>query len=488
VVTKEVTKTNVAVKTEVRKSWWSRFSAEDSAEKRNFRLDYQARQREVLAQKEEKEARIQSEENYLKNKWAEHCRQNLGVPPELLALERETFLDQFLMNVEQHISTESRPEAESRFRAALIKGTQRARRAVMRVKQLLGIVSAFSLGEIRSHLKSCLIGIEPPPLDPLGDKAAQAAIRLLRTSWDNSDSDRNQSLFSIHRNGEATVFQIGSKAFGFIYLTFPRELLPLSLLKRILSKVLNCTRKFLPAESVVAVYDGEMQDLNPKTLLNKHIIVRSMADDEANFRAKIAKVLEAEAPKSHNTALHLALPDNEESLKAVFPEADPQWDLWKDVARQWKQHANRGGLLGEGDGYAGKDQILASLAVSRNVVIVAAHADKQTLFLPAPPPRGSQIGPEDLHQHQDAIRKNGPMVYLFCCETAQIANLKSFASHLLECGALAVIAPQTKIDAFKSASLFQKIVGGNASNLKALSQLLWAEKTTGYREMEVFIG
>jgi hypothetical protein len=484
-VTKEVTPTKVKEKTKKRKSWWSRFYYD---EERNFRLEHQAKQREVLAQKEEKESRIRLEENHLESKWSEHCRKNLGVPPELLALERKTFFDQFLMNVEVQMSTEIGPEAQTRFRATLIKGTQRAQRAVMRVKQLLGLLSAFSLGEIKSHFKTCLIGIEPPPLDPPGNEAAQAAVRLLRSSWDNSGGVPNHSLISIHRNGEATVFQIGSKAFGFIYLTFPRELLPLTLLKRILSKVLNCTRKFLPAESVVAVYDGEMQDLNPKTLLKRHIIVRSMADDEANFRVKIAKVLEAEAPKSHNTALHLALPDNEESLKAVFPEADPQWDIWQDVARHWKQHANRGGLLGEGDGYAGKDQILASLAVSRNVIIVAAHADKQTLFLPAPPPRGSQIGPEDLHQLQDAIRKNGPMVYLFCCETAQIVNLKSFASHLLECGALAVIAPQTKIDAFKSASLFQKIVAGNDSDSKALSQLLWAERTTGYREMEVFIG
>jgi hypothetical protein len=130
---------------------------------------------------------------------------------------------------------------------------------------------------------------------------------------------------------------------------------------------------------------------------------------------------------------------------------------------------------------------LQSLAVKKNVIIVAAHARERVLYLPAPPPEGSQISPEDLESQKAAISANKPVVYLFCCETAELSDMRGFVNVLLECGAAAVIAPQTEIEANKSAQLIEYVVTTESTSMMALERLRQAEKKAKYREMEVFI-
>jgi hypothetical protein len=158
---------------------------------------------------------------------------------------------------------------------------------------------------------------------------------------------------------------------------------------------------------------------------------------------------------------------------------------WKDVWNNWQQRATRHGFASEP--VATRDSILQALAVKKNVIIVAAHAKERVIYLPAPPPQGSQIEPSDLEAHRAAIYANKPVVYLFCCETGQFSELKGFVDALRDCGASAVIAPQTQIDANKSADLFERIVD-SAGPAAALERLRLAEQRTSYREMEVFIG
>ena len=67
--------------------------------------------------------------------------------------------------------------------------------------------------------------------------------------------------------------------------------------------------------------------------------------------------------------------------------------------------------------------------------------------------------------------------------------MKSFSEVLLDSGAAAVIAPQTKIDAERSADFFENIVdkktnGGGTSLMKFKA----AMKKSNYREMEVWLG
>ncbi len=134
------------------------------------------------------------------------------------------------------------------------------------------------------------------------------------------------------------------------------------------------------------------------------------------------------------------------------------------------------------------EAVLGSLTKDKNVIVVVAHANQRTLYMPAPPPEGSRLSADDIMKRKEEITANQPVVYLFCCETAEISNLKSFSEILLECGAAAVIAPQAKIDAERSVDFFEAVVDRTAPpNLDSLAKIKAAEKSSKYREMEVWL-
>jgi hypothetical protein len=133
--------------------------------------------------------------------------------------------------------------------------------------------------------------------------------------------------------------------------------------------------------------------------------------------------------------------------------------------------------------------VLESLTSSKNVMIVVAHGDQQKIMMPAPPPEGSELSTDQLLERRAEIALNRPLVYLFCCETAEISDLKSFAQVLLECGVAGVIAPQTKIDAERSIKFFDQLVAGEKAASRALKKKIRdAQERSGYREMEVWLG
>jgi hypothetical protein len=121
------------------------------------------------------------------------------------------------------------------------------------------------------------------------------------------------------------------------------------------------------------------------------------------------------------------------------------------------------------------------------VIIVIAHADEQIVYLPAPPPEGSTVSPEDIAARKSEIQANRPFVYLFCCETAQVGNFTNITRALLDAGAVGVVAPQTRINPEEYANLFEQFVGGTAG-ANSLEKLLIAEQITGNRDMETWLG
>jgi hypothetical protein len=109
--------------------------------------------------------------------------------------------------------------------------------------------------------------------------------------------------------------------------------------------------------------------------------------------------------------------------------------------------------------------------------------------MPAPPPDGSQLSTDQIIERKDEITANKPVIYLFCCETAEFSNLKSFSAVLLECGAAAVIAPQTKIDAERCVNFFEGVIQKETPlNENSLTKIKSAQQHSKYREMEVWLG
>jgi hypothetical protein len=355
--------------------------------------------------------------------------------------------------------------------------------ALESVRKALRLTERFAFGKPGSLLHGYTLSISPPDLASPAAEALKSVRELLRHSWREGVPINRQGILSLHKSGGKTVIQLGSSEYGSLYITLPISLAPDSLMGQLLTKISrSLTRVFGPG-SIVALYDGDFHRINPKYVLRDQILIRSVKDDASAFLEATDRILAAEPPSPMNSTLHVGVPSNEDELRATFHGGD--WDLWRNVYGNWQRRATRQGFSLEPGG--NRDAILQSLSVKKNVIIVAAHARDRVLYLPAPLPDGSQIKPEDLEMQKAAITANKPVVYLFCCETAEISELHGFVDTLLSCGAAAVIAPQTEINADKSAQLFEQIVTSSSNPATALERLLQAEQTTKYREMEVFV-
>jgi hypothetical protein len=76
---------------------------------------------------------------------------------------------------------------------------------------------------------------------------------------------------------------------------------------------------------------------------------------------------------------------------------------------------------------------------------------------------------------------------MYCCESARFDGLKNWATELLRLGATAVYAPQDKIGAANTRSLYKNFLNlGRKEN--PLSALHKAEIKSGCRELETWIG
>jgi len=98
------------------------------------------------------------------------------------------------------------------------------------------------------------------------------------------------------------------------------------------------------------------------------------------------------------------------------------------------------------------------------------------------------LSADQIIARKEEISANKPIVYLFCCETAEISNLKNFSQVLLDCGAAAVIAPQTKIEAERSVDYFESIIDSKSKGSNSLTNVKRAEGSSKYSEMEVWLG
>lgn len=431
---------------------------------------------------------------YVNDQWALFQRTKYGAPPQLLPLEASQELNAFREFLEKGTVRTIEQTAIDRFEANIKLEAVDAEHAVEAFQTELQSTPLFyrllklmSLSSLRDLLRKCIVSITPPNLGPPAHEAIVAASKLLRRRWSERIEYKQQALFSVHRNANMNVIHLGSASYGSVFVTVPHLLEPEALAEELLSAIKNASAKLIPQDNTIAVIDGDYQTLNYQKMFKSNIVVRSVKDDCDRFASNLDKFLHRDPPTASNSALHLGLPANEAELNAVFPSGRGDWDLWNSVSPLWQSSANDRGF--DRPVSASAQQVLNSLTQDENVIVVVAHADQQTLFMPAPPPHGSQLTAEQIIAHKDAIAANKPVVYLFCCETAEISNLKSFSEILLECGAAAVIAPQTTIDAKRCVKFFEGVVekevspGGNS-----LTKIKAAQRQSNYQEMEIWLG
>lgn len=172
--------------------------------------------------------------------------------------------------------------------------------------------------------------------------------------------------------------------------------------------------------------------------------MRSTVADAALIRQNIEDLSERRSPASADTVIHGSVPRTPQELERIFGSASA-WPSWSGVAASWIEVAQRNGFRVEEE--CTGQTVVELLSKVKNVVIIVAHAEETEIIFYSPPPNGSRLTCEDIRSHAEQIRKNRPLVYLFCCETARITNLNNVTQTLLASGVVAVVAPQTKLNA-----------------------------------------
>ena len=463
----------------------------------------------LLAEKEEEKKRLQAEQErlarerqqliaahyaYVQDEWSTFQKIQHDAPPSLLPIERKQELKQFHEFLKQQSPRVLEPNAIARFESEIALQANDGEQAIRDIEAALKSTSLFGnlrkligFGSLIDLLRKCVVSVSMPELGSPAKEAVASARKFLRRAWSSHLEQDKQGLFSVHRCAGKTVIHMGSSAFGSVFITLPQSLAPEAMAEAFLSEIRRVSSRFIPKNGTLAVVDGDHQNVNYQRVFESSIVVRSVKDDCEKLAKNLNEMLEREPPDLNNTALHLGLPESKDELNNVFKNGGADWDMWQEVAPLWTDRANRHGFPRRAS--ATSQQVLESLTTSKNVIIVIAHGDDHTIYLPAPPPQGSELSADQVIARKEEISANKPIVYLFCCETAEISNLKNFSQVLLDCGAAAVIAPQTKIDAERSVSFFEGIVNSKSrAGSNSLTNVKGAERSSKYSEMEIWLG
>ena len=432
-----------------------------------------------------------------RSQWAEFQKVKHKAPPTLLPLEmiaeRASF-DAFLGQHGARHLWEDRLFQEERaaFKSELDRFTRESRRAMKSFETQLGsawplhaLIGRLRFGQHVDILRGCLVSSEVPDIGSPSRENMIDQCRLLRRKWSEHLDPKDQTVFSVRRFGDRTVVHIGSSVHGSVFVTVPHSMDPETAAAALLSHIAHSAGKLIPNDKTIAIIDGDHQTVNLQRVFPNNVVVRTSKDDCPAFVANLNTVCGREAPSPENTAVHFGVPSNEAELKSVF-SSGADWSLWSDVSNLWRKRASRNGFANPAS--ASASEVLSSLGTDKNVIIVIAHADGQSIFMPAPPPEGSRLSADQVLERKREISANKPVVYLFCCETAAISNLKNFSQSLLDAGVAAVVAPQTKIDARRSADFFDALVKRERTAVDMLGNLRKATRRSKYREMEVWLG
>ncbi len=460
-----------------------RGETEKAAEAERARLEHERAQSGERLREEVKNA--VADLKYLEEKFEIYCRREHMLPPELLPLEEAEEVAPFIKYITSISMRAINARAIRLFRERVLLRAQHARAAFSAFEKLMRRKPLWPFGKVARLLRRCKVSVRSPDLDSPVKQAIAATQQYVRTRWSTRLDRKDQAVFTVHYSRNQTVVHIASGEHGSLFVTVDAELNPVEVAHEFLKKLGEPSAKFINSDGVISVIDGAHQSFNPKKIFKKAIAVRSVTDDVVTFARNLDEILQRDPPVPGNSSLHLGVPASRAELAAVFRGGTPDWEVWDGVQANWSRRAADGGF--PTDLAASREAVLRSLATSKNVIIVVAHSDGERVFLPAPIPEGSVVSAKDVRDYEAEIRKNQPIVYLFCCETAAISNMANFSRILVESGAVGVVAPQTRIDAHLSSELFQQFIAPSEKGRSALNVLRDAEGRTGYREMEVWV-
>jgi hypothetical protein len=417
-------------------------------------------------------------------------------PPPLLAMRT---LEAFAEESREHLkSFPAGDESVSAFREAIAivkQETEEDSKVALRFFEKLsaklppGVASLSRAKAIFSRLDAIIdratISLAPPAASKQVAEKMLDVERFLGQEWAR---DVHRGVLAIYADEESqtTVLQIGIAQYGPIYITVPRVMRPDDVALRSLRELLGRVGAFHDEVDPLAVIDGSYPALNFNSLFMNSRVIRAPSGNTDRLAANLQKTLERKRLSPGNTTIINSSPATREEYLSIFP-ADRQarhWAAWGEEAVEWNRVAARG-AFGHTD-EASREAVLQALTEKENVIVIVAHSDGKTLFMPDPRPDGTTISADYLREHREEITANSPFVYLFSCEAGNLANLENFASTLLECGAAGVAASQSVLGAAEGRTMLSRLLDEKRGQ-PPIEDFWQAMRDVNFFEMEVFL-
>ena len=380
-----------------------------------------------------------------------------------------------IATVEQELASENRDALDFVFRLS----------AGMRISVPAFSKAAAILKRLDSIIDRAKVSTEPPVTSPQVAAKMQELERFLSQHW---TADARRGILAIHADEESqtTVLQIGIARYGPIYITVPRVLRPEDVALRSLRELLGRAGVFQDEVDPLAVIDGSYQRLNFNSIFAGTRVIRAPSGDTSRLAANLQKTAQRERLSRDNTVIINSAPATREQYRAVFPQdrTGQHWAAWGGEAEEWNRVTENAKFGHTAE--ASRETVLQALTQKENVIVLVAHSDGETLFMPDPRPNGTTISGAYLREHREEIAANSPFVYLFCCEAGDLSNLENFASTLLDCGAAGVVASQTILGAAEGRKMLGRLLEEDRG-APPIEDFWQAVRDTEFSEMEVFL-
>jgi hypothetical protein len=297
-----------------------------------------------------------------------------------------------------------------------------------------------------------------------------------------------RGVLAIHTDEQTqtTVIQVGIAAHGPIYIQVHRILRPEDIAAQSLGEFLEGIGPFRGDVDPLAIINGTYQQINFSRIFHMSRVVRAASGNTGRLEHNLAETAKRERLSPENTAIINSAPASQQEYVRVFPQdrAAQNWGAWAAEARGWEQVSRVAGFSQSPQ--ASEAQLLQALTQTKNVIVIMAHCDGESIFLPEPPPNGTQVTAGYLREHKREIGANAPFVYLFSCHGGDVKNLQNFASILLDCGASGVVAAQGQIAGAMGQSLLTHLLRKDRG-APPMADFQNVARHTGIHDMEVYL-
>jgi hypothetical protein len=335
-----------------------------------------------------------------------------------------------------------------------------------------------------TRLGQARVSTDPEPIGHATRQQINRAARLLASRWSDKISANNQGVFSVYQDEETqqTIIQLAGGKAGSIFITLPGLLDPTDVARQVLEALRGVMTDALEPSDPVIVLNGAFAEINMKELIPRRVVLRSRSEQAEPVMQRVGTLYDRAPLTPENTSILSAMPESADDLGRL--RLNPtDFDLWQALPSAYAQTIADRGFSTASTALATAPDFLRALQTKENVIVLVAHAESDCLYFPD----GSEVRPADIEAMRDDISRNKPVVYLFCCETAQYTMVESISQTLLRCGAAAVVAPQETIRLDQSRVVLSSFLA-QATEQTPVIGLRDAETETGNYSMEVWLG